>query len=213
MGCRTPLEAFDRLEIAYAEADWRAVIVLLDPADILSFRDRELAVLIDRTEAVLAARREGRQMQGFASHAILDPERLARVGTEPQEAFPGSTTLSELASLSAVDFLAACMEAGEAAAKRLRARARKSGFLGNANDFSPSTRRVIGVLSEGDTLAHVLYRWEGPQTNSHPTRVDVRTVRLIAGEWRVCMDNELYMKVSPLIAFHAFDDVPTSDEQ
>jgi hypothetical protein len=213
MGCQTPLEAFNRLNSAFEGADWPTVIALLDPADVLSFRDRELAVLTDRTEAVLDARSAGRPMQGFASRAILDPERLARLGSEPQEAFPGGATLSDLAALSPVDFLATCMEAGLAAARRLRDRAKERGFRDEAGDFSSPDRRVIGVLPEGTILAHVLYRWEGAKADPHPTRVDMRTVRLIDGEWRVCMDNELYMRVSPMLAFHAFDDFSSSHEQ
>jgi hypothetical protein len=212
MGCRTPLEAFDHLDRAFARADWRAVIGLIDPADITAFRDHELAVLTDRTEAVLAARREGHRMQGFSSSAVLDLERLARVGSEPQEAFPGGTTLAELATLSPVDFLGACMEAGVAAAKRLKERAQEHGHLDNTTDSIRSRRRVIGVQAEGEDLAHVLYRWEGPQADSHPTCVDVRTARLRDGEWRVCIDSQLRMWVSPILAFHAFEDLTGSDE-
>jgi hypothetical protein len=144
-------------------------------------------------------------MEGFASSAVLDPERLARVGNEPQRAFPDGVTLAELARLSPRDFLAACMEAGRTAARELSKRARERGLIDETTKSSPSRRLVIGVQSEGEALAHVLYRWEGPDADAHPTRVNVSTVRLIHGDWRVCMDHELAMHVSPMLAFHAFE--------
>jgi hypothetical protein len=80
---------FDRLNAALAEGDWQTVGLALDPKDVARFRDRELAVLVDRAATVAQARREGHEVTSWSSMAVLDPERLNEFGSEPQVPFPG----------------------------------------------------------------------------------------------------------------------------
>ena len=208
MQSRSARDAFHALTEAWARHDWQVVSNALDPDDINAFRDRELAVLTDRAAIYAAARREGRRITGWSSNAVLDLQMLAELGSEPQVPFPGAPTLSELASFSPTAFLIACLEAQAAAGDRLAAKARSSGLIGDPGHRPAPSRRVIGELTEGDDLVHILFRRVNGDSDDHPTHVYVRTLRRVRGEWRVCLDHELRMRVSPMFAFHDFEEPP-----
>jgi hypothetical protein len=201
----TARDAFNSLNVALAEGDWQTVGLALDPKDVATFRDRELAVLVDRAAIVAQARRQGQEVTSWSSMAVLDPERLTEFGSEPQVPFPGAPTLAELASLEPMQFLLACAEAHAAGAERLSALAHARGLAKDEEQLHAQHCQVIGELPEGDELVHVLYR-STPLDQDHPTEVHIRTLRYVDGKWRVCLDHELYMHLSPMFAFHAFDE-------
>jgi hypothetical protein len=69
----------------------------------------------------------------------------------------------------------------------------------------------VGEILEGDMLTHIAYRRVSAQEQDHPTHVQLRTVRLVGDEWRVCLDNESQMHFSPMFALHTFEDPPEFD--
>jgi hypothetical protein len=201
-----PREAFDALNDALARGEWQAVALALDPDDVATFRDRELAVLTDRAAVSALARRENRRVTSWSSQAVLNLDRLAEFGSEPQVPFPGTPTLSQLASLSPLQFLVACMEAHAAGEERMIAHVRKSQLAADHKQATEPKCRVIGQLAEGDRLVHILYRWDSQGGEDHPTHVHLRTFRSMGGEWRVSLDHELSMYMSPMFAFSAFEE-------
>ena len=56
---RTARGVFDSLNVALAEGDWQAVGLALDPTDVATFRDREVAILVDRAAILTQARHQG----------------------------------------------------------------------------------------------------------------------------------------------------------
>ena len=205
MATRSPQDTLDALGQAWAARDWQAVAELFDPDDMSAFRNREVAVLTDRAAIYAEARREGRQVSGWGSDAILDPGKLAAFGSEPQAPFSGTPTLTDLAARSPRDFFIACLEAQAAAGERFAERAKSRGMTVGIERESAPTREVIGEVTEGVDLVHILFRWPQASNDDHPTHVHVRTLRRSGGEWRVCLDHELRMMVSPMSAFAAFE--------
>jgi hypothetical protein len=210
MSPRSARETLDALDHAWALGDWQAVADLFDPADVNAFRDHELAVLTDRAAIYAEARRRGRRVSNWSSHAVLDLQRLAEFGSEPQPAFPGNLTLTDLASRSPKAFVVACLEAHAAAAEHVAARAKSLGMTTSPERVT--TPKMVGEVAEAVDVVHILLRRPNFGTDDHPTRVHVRTLRRTGGEWYICLDHELRMRISPMFAFHAFEEPPEPDD-
>ena len=133
---------------------WRDAAALIDPQQLVSYRDETLAMLV----ALIQQREELRRMPAQGSGALvplssdgkLDPEALARVGDTPLPAVPGVRTLRDLAALPPAEFLARLLEASD-----LRSLERSGGRIDSLR------RRILGAVAEGDSVAHVVYRLEG----------------------------------------------------
>jgi hypothetical protein len=104
-----------------------------------------------------------------------------------------------------MQFLLACAEAHAAGAERLSAMVRVRGLVEDDEQLREQDCQVIGELPEGDELVHILYRSTSVD-DDHPTDVHGRTLRCVDGKWRICLDHELYMHLSPMFAFHAFEE-------
>jgi hypothetical protein len=167
---------------AFERQDWNAVVKVVDAAAAVAFRESELALIaawLDQREAMRAAKREGVTSFGFSSDGILKPEQLARLRNVRVEAFAGAPTFAELAALPPEEFLRRWLQAvhsGQQPAVRLPAGVH---------------RRTLGVVIEGDTLAHVVYRPEGGDMRyEHPWTVEVLALRKDSGVWRILLPSQ-----------------------
>jgi hypothetical protein len=147
---------------------------MVDPSSLAEFRERELASLVSwaiHRDAMRRARRQGGGSFGWSSDGVLRAEELEQHGDVPLRGFPGAPTLRELAALPAdafgARFLAACRR-------------------------GPATYHVFGHVPEGDDLAHVVYRDEGPGGRYMDSiHVDVLHARRLDGRWFVQLNRDV----------------------
>lgn len=122
-------------------------------------------------------RESGEGAFGYSSSGIVDPELLAAHAAVPLPAFNGSPTLGALAALSTTAVVELLLEAS-------------NGEIGPGKDgpFQRPRRRVIGEVQEGDSVAHVLYREEGPGIRyTNPHHVEVLQLRRTGDVWWILL--------------------------
>jgi hypothetical protein len=166
----------------------------IDSAEVIAFRDEHLDELVGwaRFEGPEAKRRKHGGMSGYS---INGGERsdLENYASLKLPVFSDVATLGELAALTPIQFLAKWIEATQ----------RRGGWESGGPD---ARRRVLGEVIEGDSLAHVLYRFERSPHDSLETRVpkaetDVQmlTLRRTGLVWRAFVSQDLVFEPSVMM--------------
>lgn len=167
-----------RAFFAAIEAErWDEAARMIDVDSGETFRQRELSVLVrwaERRDSLAAMRAKGEGMVAFSTDGRLDLALAEKHGRTQLRGAPGIETLADLIALPLPDFLAKSLE------------------LTNTPHTLPSgelfarTRRVLGGVGEGEDMAHVLFRTEGPGIrHTDPHQVEVLRLERIDGAWRV----------------------------
>ena len=159
---------------------WRDAVALLDPEQLGPAREIMLGTLVgwiqqrDRLRRMQRRRRSSGALIPLSYEGTL-AEALSRFGDTPLPAIPGVRTLRDLAELPTPEFTARLLEASD-----LRS---VESFRRTAEG---STRRVLGTVAEGDSIAHVLYRSEGPNVrHDDPYHVEVVATVRRGERWHV----------------------------
>jgi hypothetical protein len=169
----TPRDVVQEYFVAIDDRRWSDAVAVLDPEQLGPARENMLGVLVGwiQQRDELRRMRRRRRSSGGLTPLSFDgtlAEALSRFGDTPLPAIPGVRTLRDLAALPTPEFTARLLEASD-----LRS---EEGFRRMAES---STRRILGAVAESDSVAHVLYRSEGPDVrNDDPYHVEVvATVR------------------------------------
>lgn len=134
---------------------WREAASLVDPEQLGPYREETLSTLVSYAQRREELRRRPRRGSGalmpLSIDGKLDTLALARVGDMPFPPSPGVRTLRDLAALPPAEFLARYFEAIDP-----RSDERMKGGV----DWSKV--RILGAVTDGDSIGHVLYRSEAP---------------------------------------------------
>ena len=183
---QTPTEAGREIFTALTNHDWERVAELIDSGEVVAFRNEHLDELVGWAmfEGPEAKRNKQGGMSGFA---ITGGERseLKKYAGLKLPIFSNVATLGDLAQLAPVQFLAKWIEATQ----------RRGGW---ASSGPNSRRRILGEVIEGDSLAHVLYRFERSPNDSvqttaasEATDVQMLTFRRDGPSWRAFVNQDL----------------------
>jgi hypothetical protein len=173
----TPALDAVRAFFAALEAErWDAAAEMIDADAAAAFRVSELATLTgwaQHRDAMLAAQQR-RESFVWSSDGHLDRALVDQYGPTPLRGIRGVNTLGALVALTLPAFVATCLE------------------MTNRPRFAPSderielNRRVLGGVSDGDALVHVLFRIEGPGVqHTYPHAVEIVRMKRSQDVWRV----------------------------
>jgi hypothetical protein len=164
---------------AFERGDWATVAASIDSAAAKTFRESELALLaswLASREALQAAKKTGTTFYGYSSDGILKSEDIAKHGSTRIEAFLGKPTFGDLVRLEPQLFLRRWLES-------VHSEPRDSTIA--------IRRRIVGVVLEGDSLAHVLYRPEGPGIEyEHVWTTEILVLQRRNAAWKVLLPNQ-----------------------
>lgn len=165
---------------ALQRARWNAAAALVDPASAADFRDQNLSMLIawaENRERIQRVRKAGGGMVAYSSEGTVNTFLLAQFGSTVLRALPGRPTLQQLAESTPAEFVALWLEASD------------HGIApDSAGPSGRPTRRILGEVLEGDSVAHVLYRPEAPGYEyTNPHHVEILQLRRLGQEWRVLL--------------------------
>ena len=178
---------------------WEAVPPLVDPAELERFRRKRLwwMRMMEAERKKLAS---GEISMRFVNPDVppavrewFDKQSEEHAVREPGATFAGVTSMAELERLSAPEMLARFLQA------------REHRYVGDPWPGDTAThlvtlrnlrevRRIIGELSEGDSLVHILYRHhlERDGKPDGPEQVLVTTTRRTPQGWRLLLNSELF---------------------
>jgi hypothetical protein len=191
---QTPTEASRALFAALTDHSWVQVAESIDSAEIIAFRDEHLDELVGwaRFEGPDAKRPKHGGMSGYT---INGGERsdLKKYASVKFPVFSDVGTLGDLAALTPIQFLAKWIEATQ----------RRGGWESGGPD---ARRRILGEVIEGDSLAHVLYRFERSTDDSLQRRVpkeatDIQLMmfRRTGLVWRAFVNQDLVFEPSVMM--------------
>jgi hypothetical protein len=174
----TPQKVAKQFFAALNERRWDDAIALCDPGSLGRFRDHELASLIAWAENREDMARVPGQLFGFSTEDVLSGDRLAKQATVSLRAAPGMPTIGYLAALSPAGFAAFCLKQADSADPP------------NGDDVTERARgSVIGVVTEGESVAHVLFRFVGGGWNyDDPYYVELMRLCKGAAGWLIEAD-------------------------
>src|SRR5207245_6005046 len=133
---------------------------LVHPDALASLRQESLGLVILMTEQRLAGQEAS---GGYNTREVVIEHHLGDVGHEKASPFINGPTLAELAALSAVDFFVRWCDA----------------VYGPGPQRDPMRevvelqRRMIGEVTDGDSLAQVLYRRESRHVDMGELKIDL----------------------------------------
>jgi hypothetical protein len=191
---RTPVETARALFAALEEHSWVGVAELIDSAEIGAFRDKHLDGLVAFAESVgfQAQLPERRGISLYFTHGgeRRDLEKYAELKLP---VFTDVATLGDLAALAPIQFLVKWIEATQ-----------RGGGWGSRG---PGSRRIIlGEVMEGDSLAHVLYRFDRSAEDSlhaskspEVTDTHILTLRRADSVWRALVNRDLVFQPSVMM--------------
>src|SRR5205809_681 len=119
---------------------------------------------------------------------FVSSDAIQRAKDLPVAEFPGATTIGELAGLSFTDFFVRWCEAA------VRSREKPWSTMQHMG------RQIIGTVSEGDTLAHVVYRVRG-ESIWLAGRLEVMPLKSVQGRWLMLMNDDVIWRF-PLVGPH-----------
>ena len=158
-------------------ARWDAAAAMVDPGLAATFRNSELASLIAwarHRDAIIAMHQRGEGAVGWSSDGRVDAAIVDQYRATPLHGVPGVQTLADLAAMSPRDFIAKCLEASNGA------------IMTPDGTRIELRRRVIGGVREGNAIAHVLFRVEGPGVqHTDPLAVEVIRLRAAEAVWHI----------------------------
>ena len=191
---RTPAEAARALFAALEEHSWVDVAELIDSAEIVAFRDHYLDGLVTFAES-RSIQAQLPERHGISLYLTHGGERrdLGKYADLKLAVFTDVATLGDLAALAPIQFLVRWIEATQ----------RRGGW----GSRGPASRRIIlGEVMEGDSLAHVLYRFdrsaEDPLHASEPpeaTNTHILTFRRADSVWRALVNRDLVFQPSVMM--------------
>lgn len=172
----SPTVVVDSAFAALARKDWPRLVALVDSQRLAEFKSHEIeelaALLAARTIPGFADSSSGGMMVGFSRG---DSGIAASVGKERVEIIPGAPTIDELLRLSPAAFFVRWCEGAYASPPPADAKVE---------------RRYLGVVFEGEDLAHVLYR-SSDFTFDLPAQVMRMPLRYSDGRWRILLNDEI----------------------
>jgi hypothetical protein len=181
------LRAFE----ASQRRDGRALAALMHPEALAAYRDGWLGSILGWAEITKGGKNLPAGSGGFSIPDVT-PELLARWARAPVRGFEGIRTLAELAALTPEELLVRVIALEERELVR--------GVTGR--DSGQSAPRILGVVFEGDTLAHVLYRRERPWPGRAEWEPERITARRSGSRWLLMAQ----LGPSPAL-FHMFNDM------
>jgi hypothetical protein len=191
---QTPVETARALFAALEERAWMSVAELVDSAELDAFRDRRLDGLVAFAESqdIQAPSPERRGISLYFTHGgeRRDLEKYAELQLP---VFTDVATLGDLAALAPMQFLVKWIEATQ----------RRGGW----GSRGPDSRRIIlGEVMEGDSLAHVLYRFDRSAEDSldaseppEATDTHILTFRRADSVWRALVNSDLVFQPSVMM--------------
>ncbi len=178
-----PTQALQSAFAALAHRDWPALAAVVHPTALESLRKESLGLMI----LVAEDRRVGKQGGGYNPREVVIADHLARVGSEQVPQFPGQPTIGQLASLPVPEFFVRWCDAvyhADSAADPVR-------------DVVGFQRHIFGEVTEGDSLAHVLYRRESRHVEMGelfvdlPGQVMIMPLKKVAGRWKLLLNDDI----------------------
>ena len=180
--------------------DWRGLADLVHPDALGSLRQESLGLMILMTEE----RQAGQQASGgYNPGEVVIEEHLGRVGHESASQFTHNPTLAELAALSPADFFVRWCEAVYGPGPQRN----------EVREVVGLERRMIGEVTEADSLAHVLYRRESRHVDMGelkidlPGRVMVMPLKRVGGRWLLLFNDDLGWPVDFMGALRPYPDL------
>lgn len=182
MNDQTPVEAVTAAFEALEHGKWRELAALIDPDSLAAIRGMNLGLLVSMQAAPEMA---DPPAGGGSLVAIQEPSNdfLNRFSSVKLRMFPGAPTVGELGSLSAKEFFVWWQEASHQVPLAFRAYSAIRRLFQHKEESKPF---VLGAVTEGDGLAHVLYRQSG---YGDPWQADLITVRRSGKEWLLQIDH------------------------
>jgi hypothetical protein len=191
---QTPVETARALFAALEGHSWVDVAELIDAAEIDAFRDHHLDGLVTFADSQ-SIQAEPPERHGISLYLTHGGERrdLEKHAELKLPVFTDVATLGDLAALTPIQFLVKWIEATQR--------------LGGWGSRGPDSRRIIlGEVMEGDSLAHVLYRFdrsaEDPLHASEPpeaTDTHILTFRRAGSVWRALVNRDLVFQPSVMM--------------
>src|SRR3989475_7633459 len=185
---------------AAARRDWGSLAALVHPDAMDSLRQESLGLMILMTEE----REAGQEASGgYNPGEVVIEQHLSRVGHERAAPFLHSPTLGQLAALPAADFFVRWCEAVYGPGPQ----------RDEVREVVGLERRMIGEVTEGDTLAHVLYRRESRHVDMGelkidlPGRVMVMPLKRVGGRWLLLFNDDLGWPVDFMGALRPYPDL------
>jgi hypothetical protein len=178
-----PADAATAFFNALTAGEWRRAARLVDPDALAEARTIELGMLVSWAEARPDLQRiKDGGMQGISFGGELDTSLLKKHRDLIVDLL-GVRTLGEVAALSPEELFARSLEASTHPLVR-----------GERANLRPPTYRVIGIVQETDSVAHVLYRMTSPDVSyEDPWHVAVLRAVRRGDQWLVRPDRELAM--------------------
>lgn len=188
-----PRAAAERLFAALERSDWEAAAAECDAEQLKSFRDHGLGM-------VAISRQFDAERPTGSGGAVVEQDMiagaLARTGDTPMYGFRSVHTLREAAALSALAFLGEYFAALDEVFAEVSA-----------------PRRIVGIVHESNSLAHVLYRRDDAARRKRgrvergdapppPWVVTVLTLRQRDGTWRAMLNREIASESLNFIQAH-----------
>ncbi len=181
----TSRSAAEDFFLALEEARWADAVGFVDPEAIEDFHSRELASVVSWAENRVAMRKaaeSGVGMYWYTSDSVLSEDKLAQFADTTLRAVPGAATLGDLAKFSPSEFLALFLELSNPPAAPTK-----------DGPFARAHRRVLGQVTEGDALAHVVYRRESPAIKyDNPYHIETVPVVRRDGRWYVALSSRYH---------------------
>jgi hypothetical protein len=177
----TPREAAESIFAALGRRDWPSAVARLDSQTLAEFQTNGVAVLAAQAYAERTRGSGGAEVAG----APTTRRELGRAGRTPVRAFRSARDLAGAAALSPQAFFADYLQTLDQIFAEVSA-----------------PRTIVGVLLEGDSLAHVLYRADYAARRGQgrildgdaarpPWSVVVLTLRQRNGRWLAMPNSEI----------------------
>jgi len=175
-----PVETVAAAFHALQQRDWQALAKRISPESLRQIQQMQTGSLLALELFPFdSATRSGGSMVAINSKGIDASHERTRI-----RAMPGSPTLAELRALSPTDFFVQWQEACYRRSVWLRLYAWIWGLF-HKEDQQDDPPAVVGVVLEGNDLAHVVYRRSGLM---HPWERSVLTVRRDGDGWLLVLD-------------------------
>lgn len=169
---------------AFEQEQWKALAMLVHPKALSDFRERELEFIvmwIKTREQRMQATREG--SQGFIwSVDTLTDDMVKAIADVPIPVFADSATVGQIAALSPADFFVKYCEA----------------IYADAEFKAGEGRRILGEISEGEALAHVLYTPRSGYRFTDPWKVLRLPVTRTDNDWGILLNDDIVPSVLSL---------------
>jgi hypothetical protein len=179
---KSPSDAAREVFDAFKSGEWDRLAGLFDPAEQVRVRDQQLAILTAWAQYRPDKNRSASGgITGFTSEETPDPAMLQRHADTPIRSFRGSPTLGKVAAMSPQTFMIEWLTASYGGPEA-------KGALGFGG-MSWGHRDILGTVTEGESLAQVVYRVDAAEWR-HPWRVSVLSLRRAPdGRWLALFDD------------------------